>query len=358
MIAFSIRQQERILDELEVLRRRTPETEEFFSGERDDPFFVKNLENVQGDERDVILLSVGYGPDETGKVAVRFGPLNRAGGERRLNVAITRARYSMVVVSSIASADIDLARTGAEGAKLLKRFLEYAERGPAVLSEIAPSTTVNTDSPFEKAVGEELVRRGLTIARQVGCGGYLVDIAIIDPQQAGKCILGVECDGATYQSAVTARDRDRLRKEVLEGLGWRLVRVWSTDWVRDREKQVKRILGALEAAKNPRRQDSHLEPEPERLPAMRRKSSKLLEFESIETVPNAAIASAIVASLSAFGSMPVDDLAAAVSKRLGFKRTGPKIRERVMESVNDLVTKETLAVGEGDRVRLSNPPKP
>ena len=111
-----------------------------------------------------------------------------------------------------------------------------------MLSEISPSITAKTDSPFEKAVGEELARRGLTIERQVGCGGYLVDIAIIDPQQAGKYVLGVECDGATYQSAVTARDRDRLRKEVLEGLGWRLVRVWSTDWVRDREKQVKRIL--------------------------------------------------------------------------------------------------------------------
>ena len=138
VIAFSIRQQERILDELEVLRRRTPETEEFFSGERDDPFFVKNLENVQGDERDVILLSVGYGPDETGRVAMRFGPLNHAGGERRLNVAITRARYSMVVVSSITSADIDLARTGAEGAKFLKRFLDYAERGPVgVVGDLA-----------------------------------------------------------------------------------------------------------------------------------------------------------------------------------------------------------------------------
>ncbi len=134
VIAFSQRQQDRILDELEILRRSNPSCEGFFAATRNDPFFVKNLENVQGDERDVIFLSVGYGPDESGKVAMRFGPLNRAGGERRLNVAVTRARHAMTVVSSITAGDVDLTRTGAEGAKLLKAFLDYAERGPAAFA--------------------------------------------------------------------------------------------------------------------------------------------------------------------------------------------------------------------------------
>ena len=249
VIAFSQRQQDRILDELEILRRANKESEEFFAAAREDAFFVKNLENVQGDERDVIMLSVGYGPDEAGKVMMRFGPLNRSGGERRLNVAVTRARHAMTVVASMTAADIDLSRTGAEGAKLLKAFLDYAERGPiALASAITEANQRGADSPFEQEVGDELARRGLTIHRQVGCGGYLIDLAITDAS-GGKYLLGVECDGATYHSAATARDRDRLRQAVLEGLGWRLVRVWSTDWVRDRAGQVNRVLTALEESR-------------------------------------------------------------------------------------------------------------
>jgi hypothetical protein len=200
VIAFSQRQQDRILDELEVLRRESPGTEAFFGEERDDPFFVKNLENVQGDERDIIFLSVGYGPDESGKIAMRFGPLNRAGGERRLNVAITRARQAMTVVASMTAADVDLSRTGAEGAKLLKAFLDYAERGPEALPMLSAEVAAAADTPFEQAVAAELVRRGLTVERRVGFGGYTVDIAVVDPQRNGVYLLGVECDGASYRS--------------------------------------------------------------------------------------------------------------------------------------------------------------
>src|SRR5262249_2406208 len=199
--------------------------------DRDDPFFVKNLENVQGDEREVIVLSVGYGPDASGKVAMRFGPLNRQGGERRLNVAVTRARERAVVVSSMTAGDIDLSRPSSAGPRLLKAYLDYARNGAAALGRaITEADRRDFDSPFEKAVAEELERQGLTVHRQVGCGGFRIDLAITDPVQRGYYRLGIECDGAAYHSSATARDRDRLRQEVLEGLGWRICRVWSTDW--------------------------------------------------------------------------------------------------------------------------------
>src|SRR5262249_44425921 len=249
VIAFSQRQQMRILDELEHLRHVYPDLEEFFREGREEPFFVKNLENVQGDERDVIFLSVGYGPDETGRVGLRFGPLNRQGGERRLNVAVTRARERMTVVSSLRARDVDLSRTSSVGARLLRAYLDYAERGTEALrAGITEDGDRDFDSPFEQEVHEELTRHGLTVHRQVGCSGFRIDLAVVDPCAPGRYLLGVECDGATYHSSATARDRDRLRQEVLESLGWRICRVWSTDWVRDHTVQVQRVLAALDRA--------------------------------------------------------------------------------------------------------------
>jgi very-short-patch-repair endonuclease len=355
VIAFSQRQQDRILAEVETLRRQNTYAEVFFSEDRDEPFFVKNLENVQGDERDAIILGVGYGPDEAWKVAMRFGPLNREGGERRLNVAITRARHAMTVVASMTAADVDLSRTSAAGAKLLKAFLDYAQRGPVALAAaVTEAGERGAESPFEQAVGQELARRGLTVHRQVGCGGYRIDIAIADPQRGGKYVLGVECDGATYHSAATARDRDRLRQMVLEGLGWRLLRVWSGEWVRDREKQVRRILAAVDpgtdTARGPR--PSLAEPEQFQLIRPRAPRTKSVEYDSIESVPEAALSDAITAALTEFGSMPAEDLIATVTKRLGFKRTGPRIRERLTETLNTRIAAGTLAMSDDGRVRI------
>jgi very-short-patch-repair endonuclease len=353
VIAFSQRQQDRILDELEVLRRQSKDCEDFFSAERADPFFVKNLENVQGDERDHIMLSIGYGPDAAGKVMMRFGPLNRTGGERRLNVAVTRARFAMTVVSSMTAGDIDLSRTSAEGAKLLKAFLDYAERGPVALAAaLTEANERGADSPFEQEVGDELARRGLTVHRQVGCGGYRIDLAITDGQ-SGRYLLGVECDGASYHSAATARDRDRLRQSVLESLGWRLVRVWSTDWVRNRAAQVAKVLDALEAAKKPllasAKPQAAVKPAPQ---SVKEPKAKVIEYESIEKVPEGAIEQALVGALTEYGSMPADDLISAASKKLGFKRVGPNIRERLATALNALVTAGKLALTSDDRVRV------
>src|SRR5207248_6808036 len=190
--------------------------------------------------------------DESGKVAMRFGPLNLQGGERRLNVAVTRAKERVLVVSSITAADVDLSRTQAEGARLLKAYLDFAQNGAAALAAaVTEADRRDYDSPFEQAVAEELERHGLTLHRQVGCGGFRIDLAVLDLAAPGRYVLGVECDGAAYHSAATARARDRLRQAVLEGLGRRVCRVWSTDWARDKAGQVRRVLDAVASAGPP-----------------------------------------------------------------------------------------------------------
>ncbi|MBW1737466.1 MAG: DUF3320 domain-containing protein [Deltaproteobacteria bacterium] len=247
VVTFSIAQQTLIEDLLDDACRENPRIERFFSSEVQEPVFVKNLENVQGDERDFILFSICYGPDENGRVSMNFGPLNKEGGERRLNVAVTRARMGVKVFTSIRADQIDLTRTRSTGVRDLKRYLRYAEEGPKALTDdIDFSTTDHYESPFEKQVCEWLRRRGHIVHTQVGCSSYRIDLAIADPQAQGKYILGVECDGANYHSASTARDRDRLRELVLRGLGWHIVRVWSRDWWENPQKQIDKIEKVVE----------------------------------------------------------------------------------------------------------------
>lgn len=231
IVTFNQAQQMLIEDLLDAARQASPTIERFFTAEVHESVFVKNLENVQGDERDVIVFSVGYGPDQTGKPSMNFGPLNKDGGERRLNVAVTRSRKQLIVFSSLTADQIDLRRTQALGVRHFKTFLDYAQRGPQAIAE---ATTLNTahgfDSDFEKAVYNALTQRGWQLDIQVGCAGYRIDIAVRHPRNVGRYLLGIECDGATYHSANTARDRDRLRQSVLENLGWCIERIWSTQW--------------------------------------------------------------------------------------------------------------------------------
>ena len=247
VVAFNLKQARRIADELEILRRRDPSLEaSFFSRHPDEPFFVKNLENVQGDERDVILISVGYGKLDGGYLPMNFGPLNRDGGERRLNVLITRARRRCIVYSNFLAADLDLRRSKARGIQALKTFLKYADKG---ILDVPRATGRDADSPFEEAVAAALRERGHEIEQQVGSGGFFIDLAVVNPDRTGQYMLGIECDGAKYHSARSARDRDRLRQQVLEGLGWTIHRIWSTDWFRNRERELKRIEGAIRTAR-------------------------------------------------------------------------------------------------------------
>jgi very-short-patch-repair endonuclease len=353
VIAFSQRQQERILSELEIQRRQQPTCERFFAEDGAEPFFVKNLENVQGDERDVVVLSVGYGPDESGKVQLRFGPLNEQGGERRLNVAVTRARRGMMVVASMAAADIDVARAKSQGAKLLRAFLDYAEHGILATPEASAAGGDCEASPLEQAVADELARRGVAVQRSLGWGSYRIDAAVADGTPGGKFLLGVECDGATYRSAATARDRDRLRRTVLEGLGWRLLRVWSSDWAHDRDKQVQRILAAIEDARQGKSIPPALAVELPTASVSPPQTAKSVEYEDIDQVPASAVVEVVRQTLVGYGSMPADELAVAVSKRLGFRRTGAKIRDRIIAAVNEQVADGRLRVSDDGRVRLA-----
>ncbi len=261
VVTFNAPQQDLIITLLEKARREYSDIEPFFSEDRYEPLFVKNLENVQGDERDMILFSIGYGPDQYGKVSLNFGPLNRDGGERRLNVAITRARSGIIVFSSLKSEQIDLSRTRAEGVRLLKCFLAYAERGPSSLAETCNTGSEDAESPLEEEIACRLRERGWEVHHQVGCGGYRIDLAIVNPIEPGRYLLGIECDGANYHRAKTARDRDRLRQEILEGLGWWIHRIWSTDWWDAPERELLRIDHAIEEVNLARMADNSISTE-------------------------------------------------------------------------------------------------
>ncbi|MFI0444579.1 DUF3320 domain-containing protein [Actinomadura sp. 6N118] len=246
VVAMSGSQARAIEDAVDDLLAERPELEEFLSEDRLSGFFVKNLETVQGDERDVIILSVGYGPDESGKLTMAFGPLNRKNGWRRLNVAVTRARHRVEVVSSISGDDI---REGDNTSRNhFKRYLDYAERGAAVLEQSPLADNAEPESPFEESVLDVLLSWGYDVQPQVGVGGYRIDLAVRHPEAPGRFALGIECDGAMYHSSRAARDRDRLREDVLRGLGWELYRIWGTDWYRHRHEAQQRLREAVEAA--------------------------------------------------------------------------------------------------------------
>src|SRR5215203_4290548 len=244
--AFSTAQMQAIEDQLEILRRADPSCEAFFTAHPFEPFFIKNLENVQGDERDAIFISVGYGRTPVGTLPMSFGPLNQDGGERRLNVLITRARRVCEVFTNLTADDIDLGRSGSRGVRALKTFLQYAKEG---VLDVPVATGREPDSPFEESVLSALQAAGYRVETQVGSAGFFIDLAVVDPERPGRYLLGVECDGATYHSARSARDRDRLRQEVLERLGWRIHRIWSTDWFRNPERELRRLVEAIEEAK-------------------------------------------------------------------------------------------------------------
>jgi very-short-patch-repair endonuclease len=243
-----MRQQLAILDELEVRRREDPTIEPFFSRAAAEPFFVKNLENIQGDERDVIFLSVTYGRSADGRLRYNFGPINGENGWRRLNVLTTRARKRMKVFSSMHGDDINAAASTSRGATLLRDFLRFAEFG-RLDSVVANAAAATTESPFERQVAAELTRQGFKIVPQVGVAGYRIDLGVVDDSVAGRFVCGIECDGVAYHASETARDRDRLRQQVLEARGWTIIRVWSTDWFKDRNGQIERLVALIQRTK-------------------------------------------------------------------------------------------------------------
>nr|WP_246620008.1 DUF3320 domain-containing protein [Streptomyces corallincola] len=246
VVALSQAQASAIDLAVQQARLARPDLDHCFTEDRLDGFFVKNLESVQGDERDVMIMSVGYGPDEHGRLGLNFGPINKDGGWRRLNVAVTRARYRMEVVASFRGAA--LPDSPNESVQYLKRYLEYAQNGPAVLARDAVRADAEPDSPFEESVLAVLRGWGYRVEPQVGVAGYRIDLGVRHPELPGAYALGIECDGAMYHSSRAARDRDRLREQVLNGLGWRLHRIWGTDWYRGRAAAELRLREAVEQA--------------------------------------------------------------------------------------------------------------
>ena len=233
VITMGIRHRDRIEERLRQRLKDDPELAgelaDFFDENHDEQFFVKNLERVQGDERDAIILSIGYGKDARGVLPYRFGPLLTDGGERRLNVAVTRAKNRITLVSSFSSRDMDPERSTAEGVKLLRQYLQYVESGGANLGDHVPGKPAL--NPFEVDVRDTLLRHGLKLTAQYGTSGYWIDFAVQHPTQPGRHVLAIKCDGATYHSSRSARDRDRLRQEQLERKGWRFHRIWSAECI-------------------------------------------------------------------------------------------------------------------------------
>lgn len=358
VVAFSVAQQTEIENQLELYRKAHPEMDPYFGEDRLEGFFVKNLETVQGDERDVIVFSVGYGRDSKGEFKMWFGPLNLEGGERRLNVAVTRAREKVLVVSSVRAADFDLRGTNATGVFALHRYLDYAERGLDALETQLVDTGGDPQSPLEESVAGAIRALGYDVAHQVGCGKYRIDLGVVDPALPGQFILGVECDGAMYHSAHTARDRDRIRQEVLERLGWRIHRVWSPDWTSRRDTEIGRLRAAIEGARaKPPSMAAGRSPVP--TPAAR--VTLRPESEGEADHPGARPPWAepyVVAEVERFrtaitqvaqvvkveGPVHVDIVVRRVTLGMGYSKAGARIRDAIVDAIQDLERQGKLRV--------------
>ncbi|WP_420637449.1 AAA domain-containing protein [Candidatus Poriferisocius sp.] len=332
----------------EALRQRLQhdsdeQLEEFFHEAKEEKTFVKNLERVQGDERDAIILSIGYGKNADGQMVYRFGPLNMQGGERRLNVAITRARKRMTLVSSFAHSDLDPGRTTSTGAEMLRGFLKFAQSGGTELDGARDPAELN---PFEIDVRDKLTAAGLDVVPQHGCSGYRIDFAVRHPTRGGQFALAVEADGASYHSSPTARDRDRLRQEHLERLGWRFCRIWSTDWFNDHRGEVDRVLSAFHQAvadidsgkitppgapvqSSPADRGFGVQATlPERGP-----QPFIGRHDSIAEYSQASLIR-LAQWIMSDGLLRTDDqLFEEMFAKLGFKRRGPKIREVIGQAI-------------------------
>ena len=369
---FSTSQMEAIQNALELLRREDPSCEQtFFNTHPEEPFFVKNLENVQGDERDVIFISIGYGRDTKGKLTMNFGPLNKKGGERRLNVLITRARRRCEVFTNLTADDIDPGPTNPLGVVALKRYLKYAQTGE---TDIAVSTGREADSPFEEEVADALRGCGYEVDHQIGSAGYFIDLGVKDPERPGRYLLGIECDGATYHSAQSARDRDRIRQGVLEGLGWLIHRIWSTDWFRYPDRELRKAAEAIEAAKthipsahngSPENNtqgsydseeeteievDTTVQPTPEPKTNSLTEKYRLTELiistngRDLHAVPSHVMAGWIQRVVEVESPIYLDEVARRIVSAVGIKRIGNRIRDAIKTAAKHAARSKSIQI--------------
>lgn len=394
VVTFNQPQKALIETLLEARRKASPDLDRLIAESKDEELFIKNLENVQGDERDIILFSITYGRDAAGKTSMHFGPLNLEGGQRRLNVAISRAREQVVIFSTLEPDQIDLSRVNAAGVIDLKNYLEFAKRGPRALLEQSLPTGLEPESPFEIAVIRGLRDKGWIVHPQVGCSGYRIDLAIVDPHAPGEYLIGVECDGRNYHSGANARDRDRLRQIVLEGLGWKLHRIWSTDWWTNHHYELEKLVKVLDGTVTARTKERDAakaapplkeepvvqppptipavvpltvsappkpEPEPDRKPkptgaaaeAPWQSIAEKPKDPAVKVVTYDELLKAIYAFIPDSGKIDVEAVFASVTKHFGLPME-PRIRNRMWLAINAEEKARKLSTG-GKQVWKNGP---
>ncbi|HYC90980.1 MAG TPA: DUF3320 domain-containing protein [Thermoanaerobaculia bacterium] len=359
---FNIQQQQAIQEELELLLRAHPEMEAAISRARE-PLFVKNLETIQGDERDTILISLGFGRDAAGRLSLNFGPINREGGERRLNVLISRAREKCVVFSNFTAQELVLDGTNARGLSVLKAFLEFAQTRRLTVAEAAEDEET---AAFEDAVAAALGERGYEVRRRVGCAGFRVDLAVVDPQEPGRYLFGIECDGPKYYDATVARDRDRLRQQMLEQLGWTIHRVWSTDWYRAPEETLAQLMenvGRASARPVGLKPDLRSQPEveilevrPEEIPSYEVcRDLRIPVIGELHQVAPEMLAAAVEDVVRVEGPVHVDEVVRRIRTLWGLQRAGNRIREAIERGVQIALRRQAVA-RDGEFLRLPHAP--
>lgn len=397
VITFNVQQQGLILDLLDQMRRSHSQLEWFFADDREEPVIVKNLENIQGDERDVMLFSITFAADTAGRLTMNFGALNSDGGEKRLNVAVTRARSELHVFASINHDQIDLSKTRARGVRDLKTFLDYAERGSAALAARNEGSLGPAENIFEEAIAAAFNAKGWEVRTQIGVSGFRIDLGVVNPDRAGAFLAGIECDGATYHSSATARDRDKVRQSVLENLGWNILRIWSTDWFRSPSTVVERVHKDLErlleedrasraaadlaaasepmdpphgALETPALDDQQIDaPPPQDFPEQTEEHERSTVYanapQSSDPIENTSIAPAVPAAdperfydlsyvedlrkiiqdiLEKEGPLPLRNLGKSVANRHGWQRTGRRIMDRVKRTMADVDLRDEFGV--------------
>lgn len=348
IITMGIKHAEIIEELLRQKRGHYPELDDWFDHGPEhmsdlEALFIKNIERVQGDERDNIILSIGYGRNPHGRMIHRFGPLNMDGGERRLNVAVTRARKRMTIVSSFTSNDLDPNKLRSEGAQMLGRYLAYAESGGADLGRTQTNTVPL--NPFERDIQKGLQEAGIPLTAQYGSAGYWIDFAAGHPGQPGRMVLAIEADGASYHSSKTARDRDRLRQEHLERIGWRFHRIWSTEWFRNREQEIQRTLKAWQCAVTDADQTSlPIQPSTGRSEAKLKNQNNIPQRKGIRPVQQGLSIKEysqeslveLINWIESDGRLLTDrDLLDIAVRELGFKRKGSRIVEALNQAITD-----------------------
>lgn len=359
VVALSVAQRDTIDNKMEFLRAAHREVDQFCAESKEEEFFVKNLENVQGDERDVIFISIGYGKDKDGYFGQNFGPVSSQGGERRLNVLFTRARKRCTVFASMSYEDIRTDVSAHEGPRVLKAYLKYAATGDMDIPQL---TGEEMDSPFERDVANVLLSHGYDVEAQVGSSGFKIDLAVRNPSRKQDYLLAIECDGARYHSSAWARERDRLRQQVLEGKGWEFHRIWSTDWFYNRETEVKKMLTAIEVAQHtevagnnpPEDSESKVAHQPpiERTPTKTTNSSQQLSGVTVYVESEFSNATATSAAHLNIHEVRIDDLANLATQIVDIEgpvhldviiarivnlwnvgRTGSRIREAIVSAI-------------------------